>query len=84
MEFSPDSEPLPLLDRFYPYATIEQGWAIEKLMRSGFYSFSRYMLNEDNHKAVAVLESSHDVVIVYPDGYKDLRPDKTVEVVRDF
>ena len=84
MEFSPDSEPQPLLDSFYPYATMEQGWAIEHLMRSGFYSFSRYMVNEANHKAIAVLESGHDVVVVYPDGYKDCRPDKTVEVVRDF
>ena len=84
MEFSPDSEPLPLIDRFYPYATMPQGWAVDSIMRSGFYSFSRYIVNESTSKAVAVFESEYDVVVVYPDGYKDCRPDKTFEVLRDF
>ena len=77
-------DPLPLLSKFMPYATITQGTKVNDLMRGGNYTFNRFMLHGNTHSALAVLECVDHLVVVYPDGYLDLRRDKSIAVIRDF
>lgn len=74
---------LPLVSKFMPYATSEQGARVTSLMRIN-YSFNRFMLNGETHSAVAVLECDAHLVVVYPDGYSDIRSDKSIEIIKDF
>jgi hypothetical protein len=78
------ADTLPLVSKFMPYATIEQGTKVNDLMRGGNYTFNRFMLNGETHSAVAVLECDAHLVIVYPDGYLDLRRDRSIEIIKDF
>ncbi len=69
--------------KFMLHSTIPQGRSVTKLIATG-YNFSQYFLNEDTKKAVAVLENTLGVVVVYPDDYKDFRSDKSIELIKDF
>ena len=77
-------QPLPLINKFIPYATPKQGAVIAKLMSEDYYSFNRFMLNVETNTAVAVLENDDALVIIYPDGYLDIRSDKSIAIIRDF
>ena len=44
-------QPLPLINKFIPYATPKQGAVIAKLMSEDYYSFNRFMLNVETNTA---------------------------------
>lgn len=78
-----DFEPLPMVSKFMPYATIPQGTSVNNLLRIG-YNFDRFLINDDTNAAIAVLVKGSICVVVYPDNYHDVRKDRSFAIVKEF
>jgi hypothetical protein len=73
----------PILTGFIPVASEKQQNRAASLLTLG-YILTKFIINDITGKAIAVFSNPKNVIVLYPDGFHDIRVDKSFDIVREF